>query len=174
MKKILFRGLLCIVIACGLFVGFLYAGHDIGVRAGKLEADIRDSQKILDDWTVDGEISDTMAAFISYPQDRTDHTYSIYVNRPGLSFGYFFRGGGDIVEVEKYISEFTVEGYGERAFVSMNMQKAARLEIDGGNGIRVIEIDADRPFTLVLPADAGSVYFYDVNGAPVAYVKQPL
>ena len=40
---------------------------------------------------VDGSISDTMAAFISYPQDKTDHTFSVYVNRPGLSFGYFFQ-----------------------------------------------------------------------------------
>ena len=174
MKKILFRGLLCIVTACGLFVGFLYAGHDIGVRAGKLEADIRGSQKILDDWTVDGEISDTMAAFISYPQDRTDHTYSIYVNRPGLSFGYFFRGGGDITAVEDFIAEFTVEGYQEQAFISMNTQNVERLEIDDGNTVRIIHIDSNKPFAIVLPLNLGTLCFYDESGNLVEYLRQCL
>ena len=106
MKKKLPIILLGVILACVLVFGFLYANNDIGKTANSLEADIRQSQKILDDWIVDGSISDTMAAFISYPQDKTDHTFSVYVNRPGLSFGYFFRGGGDIVEVDDYIAEF--------------------------------------------------------------------
>lgn len=120
MKKKLPIILLGVILACVLVFGFLYANNDIGKTANSLEADIRQSQKILDDWIVDGSISDTMAAFISYPQDKTDHTFSVYVNRPGLSFGYFFRGGGDIVEVDDYIAEFVVEGNNERAFISMN------------------------------------------------------
>ena len=108
MKKTLPKILLGVVLACALFLVFLYANNDIGKTANSLEADIRLSQKILDDWNVDGSISDTMAAFISYPQDKTDHTFSIYVNRPGLSFGYFFLGGGDIVAVDDYIAEFVV------------------------------------------------------------------
>ena len=113
MKKKLPIILLGVILACVLVFGFLYANNDIGKTANSLEADIRQSQKILDDWIVDGSISDTMAAFISYPQDKTDHTFSVYVNRPGLSFGYFFRGGGDIVEVDDYIAEFVVEGNNE-------------------------------------------------------------
>ena len=108
MKKKLPIILLGVILACVLVFGFLYANNDIGKTANSLEADIRQSQKILDDWIVDGSISDTMAAFISYPQDKTDHTFSVYVNRPGLSFGYFFCGGGDIVEVDDYIAEFVV------------------------------------------------------------------
>ena len=123
MKKKLPIILLGVILACVLVFGFLYANNDIGKTANSLEADIRQSQKILDDWIVDGSISDTMAAFISYPQDKTDHTFSVYVNRPGLSFGYFFRGGGDIVEVDDYIAEFVVEGNNERAFISMNLPK---------------------------------------------------
>lgn len=129
MKKKLPIILLGVILACVLVFGFLYANNDIGKTANSLEADIRQSQKILDDWIVDGSISDTMAAFISYPQDKTDHTFSVYVNRPGLSFGYFFRGGGDIVEVDDYIAEFVVEGNNERAFISMNTQNIVRLEV---------------------------------------------
>ena len=151
MKKKLPIILLGVILACVLVFGFLYANNDIGKTANSLEADIRQSQKILDDWIVDGSISDTMAAFISYPQDKTDHTFSVYVNRPGLSFGYFFRGGGDIVEVDDYIAEFVVEGNNERAFISMNTQNIVRLEVDDGNGIQVIDIDSGKPFAIVLP-----------------------
>lgn len=174
MKKVLPKIMLGLVLVCILFVGFLYVNDDIGVTATHLEADIRSSQKIMDDWTVDGSVADTMAAFISYPQDKTEHTFSVYVNRPGLSFGYFFRGGGDIVHVEEYIAEFTVEGYNESAFISMNTQKVERLEIDDGNDVRVIDIDSNKPFAIVLPVNAGDISFYDVNGAVVDYVNHPL
>ena len=169
MKKKLPIILLGVILACVLVFGFLYANNDIGKTANSLEADIRQSQKILDDWIVDGSISDTMAAFISYPQDKTDHTFSVYVNRPGLSFGYFFRGGGDIVEVDDYIAEFVVEGNNERAFISMNTQNIVRLEVDDGNGIQVIDIDSGKPFAIVLPLNVGNICFYDTNGNVVEY-----
>ena len=87
MKKKLPIILLGVILACVLVFGFLYANNDIGKTANSLEADIRQSQKILDDWIVDGSISDTMAAFISYPQDKTDHTFSVYdIVNIGLHF----------------------------------------------------------------------------------------
>ena len=86
-----------------------------------LEADIRSSQKIKDDWTLEGSVSNTMAAYISYPQDMSDHTFSVYVNRPGLSFGYFFRGGGTLSGIQRGIVEFTVEGYNERALSALRL-----------------------------------------------------
>lgn len=168
---IIISGILLVFV---LLIGFLYINNDIGVTANKLEADIRSSQKIMDDWTVEGSVSDTMAAFISYPQDKTDHTFSVYVNRSGLSFGYFFRGGGDIVEVEEYIAEYTIEGYDERAFISMNEQKVVRLEIDNGNGIEKIDIDSNKPFAIVLPVNAGNITFYDENGQIVDYCNESL
>ena len=166
--------LLGVMFACVLVFGFLYANNDIGKTANSLEADIRQSQKIFDDWIVDGSITDTMAAFISYPQDKTDHTFSVYVNRPGLSFGYFFRGGGDIVEVDDYIAEFVVEGNNERAFISMNTQNIVRLEVDDGNVIQVIDIDSGKPFAIVLPLNVGNICLYDTNGKVVEYLRQQL
>ena len=174
MKITLPKILLGVVLACALFICFLYINNNIGNTAKNLEANIRLSQKISDDWNVDGNISDTMAAFISYPQDKTDHTFSVYVNRPGLSFGYFFRGGGDIVEVDNYIAEFVVEGYKERAFISMNTQNIVRLEVDDGHIVRIIDIDSDKPFAIVLPLNAGNICFYDVNGNVVEYLHHPL
>lgn len=174
MKKIVLKTAIGILLVCSVFVGFLYVSNDIGIASGNLEADIRSSQKIKEDWAVDGSVSDTMAAYISYPQDMSDHTFSVYVNRPGLSFGYFFRGGGTLSGIQRGIVEFTVEGYNERAFISMNQQQVQQLEIDDGNTIQVVDIDRNKPFAIVLPINAGNITFYDVNRNTVEYWNNPL
>ncbi len=162
------------LLVCIVFIVFLYSNNDIGIQKSQFESDIRSSQKIESDWIVDGNASDTIAAFISYPRDMTDHTFSVYVNRPGLSFGYFFRGGGSLPGVEDGIVECTVEGYKERAFISMNKQQVERLEIDDGNSIKVVDIDSSKPFSIVLPVNAGNIAFYDVNGNTVEFFEHPL
>lgn len=162
---------LLVILAFGIF---LYLNNDIGIPKSMIENDVRSLQKVTDDWKMEESVSDTMAALIFYPDDKSDHIFSVYVNRPGLSFGYFFRGGGDIIETEKYIAEFTVEGNNERAFISMNEQKVERLEIDDGNSIQVMEIDANKPFAIILPVNAGSIVFYDINGDIVETRKHAL
>ena len=174
MKKRFLKIVIGIVLVCILFVGFLYANNNIGMTSTNLETDIRSSQKIKDDWTLDGSVSNTMAAYISYSQDMSDHTFSVYVNRPGLSFGYFFRGGGTLSGIQKGIVEFTVEGYNERAFISMNQQQVQQLEIDDGNTIQVVDIDSNKPFAIVLPINAGNITFYDVNRNTVECWNNPL
>lgn len=78
MKNRFLKIVIGIVFVCILFVGYLYANNDIGMTSTNLEADIRSSQKIKDDWTLDGSVSNTMAAYISYPQDMSDHIFSVY------------------------------------------------------------------------------------------------
>ena len=170
----LMKFILCVLLICIVFAGFLYLNNDIGVQKSQLETDIRSSQKIKSDWAVNGTVSDTIAAFISYPNDMTDHTFSVYVNRPGLSFGYFFRGGGDLAGGDTGIEEYTVEGYKERAFISMNKQQVECLKIDDGNSIQVIDIDSNKPFAIVLPVNAGNIAFYDVDGNTVEFRKHQL
>ena len=80
MKKRFLKIVMGIVFVCVLFVGFLYANNDIGMTSTNLEADIRSSQKIKDDWTLDGCVSNTMAAYISYSQDMSDHTSVSYTH----------------------------------------------------------------------------------------------
>ncbi len=163
-----------ILLAGVLFIAYLYADHDIGIPAAGLVRDIRSSQKIQEDWTVDGTVSGAMAAYISYPQDQSDHTFSVYVDRPGISFGYFFRGGGSLGTVQRKIAVFTVEGYPEQAYISMNQSQVTRAEIDDGTSRQVLEIDPHRPFALVLPAGSGIVTFYDAAGTPVETFREPL
>ena len=44
----------------------------------------------------------------------------------------------------------------------------------GSNGIEVIEIDSSKPFAVILPRNAGSIRFYDVNGNIVEAIRQSL
>lgn len=160
-----------IFIVCGVVFGWLFSSGNIGIPKSALINNIYTSQKISRDWTVVGEASNEMAAYISYPEDHSDHVFSIYINRPGLSFGYFFRVGGSVSGVEQYISEYSIEGCGDRAFISMNTQKVERLEIDNGRSIQQIELDSSNPFAIVLPINAGEITFYDVSGNIVEWRK---
>lgn len=166
--------IVCLLLACALLLGLLFSGGCIGVSAGRLEENLRASQRIDASWTTTGSVSDDMAAFLSYPADQSDHTFSLYVNRPGFSFGYFFRAGGSLSGVEQYILEYTIEGCSERAFFSMNAQNAVRLEVDDGQNGQVIALEPGQPFAIVLPADVGSVTFYDADDNPVAVMKQSM
>ena len=174
MKKTVIKTVIRVAVLCVIFVLLLYINNDIGIASGKIEKDIRSCQKIGDDWTVAGEVGDTMAAYISYPADLSDYTYSVYVKHTGLSFGWFFRSGGNNGEIDNYISGFELEGYNENAFISMNNQKVIKLEFDDGNSVKVVEIDENKPFAIVLPANSGNITFYDVDGNTVEYSMRSL
>ena len=55
-KKIVLKTVIGILLVCSLFVGFLYISSDIGIASGNLETDIRSSQKIKEDWAIDGSV----------------------------------------------------------------------------------------------------------------------
>ena len=182
MKKILPKIILTSIFVLTLFLGFHFANtgigaaisFDPGIPASRLEADIRKEQKIPDTWTVEGNVSDTMAAFISYPKDKATHVFSVYVNRPGLSAGYFFRGGGTTSTIGRDIAQFTVQGYNEAVFISMNTKQVFQVEIGDGNHIRVVDIDPRKPFAIILPLDEGSISFYNLDGDCIEYHKQAI
>ena len=92
-KRSLYRVISGLALICALFAVFLYSRHDIGIAAAKLETDIRGTSKIQADWTVDGSVSNTMAAYIAYPQERTDHSFEssrtflwLFLSRRGKPF----------------------------------------------------------------------------------------
>lgn len=174
MAKILYKAIVYIVLAFALFVFLLYVNNGIGISSSRFETDIRKSQKIEDSWTFDGSFNNNMAAFISYPSDMSDHTFSVYVNRSGLSFGYFFRGGGSLPNITESIAEISVSACNDRAYISMNVQNVQRVEIDDGRNKQVMEIDSNKPFAIVLPSNTGIVSFYDVSGNKVTYFEESL
>lgn len=155
-------------------VVFMFVNHDIGLPKSKLEGDLRKSQKIAEEWNTVGVASDHMAAYLSYPDNKDDHVFSIYVNRPGLSFGYFFRGGGTLSPVEQGIQEVHLEDGKEHAFLSMNQVNVARIVIEHQYGVRSVEWKAGEPFVLVLPTNGNTVTFYAADGTVVEPVEAPI
>ena len=182
MKKILPKIILASVFVLTLFLGFRFANigidavihFDPGISASRLEADIRKEQKIPDDWTVEGNASNTMAAYVSYSPDKSSHTASVYVDRPRISSGYFFRFSGPASTASRDITAFTVKDYNEAAFVSMNAKQIFQVEIGDGDNIRVIDIDPNKPFAIVLPLNEGSICFYNLDGECIEYYKQAI
>lgn len=154
-----------IIIGCVFLAAIIQRSHIFGLPASSLEKDVRSDSKISDDWTVEGTVSDQMAIYLSYPEDQSRYDYSFYLNRPGLSFGYFFRSSGSVNKTDDLIGEITVDGYTERAYFSMNLSKVARAEVSDGSNVETIELDSNKPFTLILPvSEEETVTFYDADG----------
>lgn len=126
-KTIKYVGIIVAVMLIALL--FLYFNNDFGIPLENIEKNARASQAIPEDWQVAKETMNAVSAMIFYSDSLDDSTYSIYVERPGLSFGYFFRAGGSISEIEQGVAEFRIEGYDEHAFLSLNRQKVNRLKL---------------------------------------------
>ena len=43
------------------------------------------------------------------------------------------------------------------------------FKLDNGIYVEITEIDSSKPFAIVLPMNAGSITFYDINGKAVEY-----
>ncbi|HWS30928.1 MAG TPA: hypothetical protein VN512_12555 [Clostridia bacterium] len=145
----------------------LYSTGSIGVSKSRIQQDARMEQQIKENWQVCQSTTDSMSALLYYSEDKRDYTASIYINKSGFSFGYFFRIGGSILEHGADITAFELEGYAERTYLSMNTNQICRIEIDDGSKTENIDLDSTKPFVVVLPRGKGSVTFYDIYGNEV-------
>lgn len=144
---------------------FLYSCGNIGIAQSNVERDARISQNIDDNWQVVKDNTSKVYAMLFYNQEHSKNILSIYVNRPGFSFGYFFRGSGNFGNAtDQEVAEFIIEGYEERVFVSMNKPQISRIEVDNGKSSYNIDLDSDKPFVVILPLNTGSISLYDING----------
>lgn len=168
--KILFG--ICAISMMLIIINFIV--NDIGVSESNIVADIQVQQYLPDDWITLGEISDEMVAYISYSPDKSDYTYSLYINPSGLSIGYFFRAGGDLMGIGKYIQGFSLKDYSEIAFISMNELDVERVEIKKDNKVEILELDSSNPFAIVLSKSAENITFFDINNNVVDYFLFPL
>ncbi len=99
-----------------------------------------------------------------YNEDLSEYTFSIYENRYGFSFGYFYCYGGGLLGISDSIRRFDYDGKGS-IFLSLNKVKVARIEID--NGVQqpeVIAVDPEKPFSVIIPEDSGEIRVYDIEG----------
>lgn len=169
------RGIGIFLLAVALLIcGFFLLGGKIGVSKSHLAENLRTSQNIPNDWLVTGSVSDTAAIYLFYPPDKSCYGYTLYVNHPGLSFGYIFRGStivagvhGTQAELPTVVQALALDGSEQCAYFSLNFAQVQRAEIDNGQTAKTYLLDSSFPFTILLPQNNGEVTFYDKNGAPV-------
>ncbi|BAE86123.1 hypothetical protein DSY4334 [Desulfitobacterium hafniense Y51] len=171
-KAVKYTGIVAVMIA-GLFLS-LYFNNAIGTPKAKIEKDARISHKIDSSWQVAKSTTDAMSAMLFYDKDSSNYIFSIYENRKGLSFGYFFRSGGSTNTENEGITEYRAEGRQEKAYLSMNKQQVAKIEIDNGNTVEIIDIDHTKPFAIVLPVGSGAIKIYDKDGSVLPTIPQAL
>ncbi len=170
-KKIIFFVVICIA---ALFVIVLSSGV-LGVPARNIEQDARRNQKIDRAWAVSIATNDRLGAMLFYNEMLDDYVYSIYVNREGFSFGYFFRSGGSasstIGSGDSIMDGVHGFAYGTNgsAIISMNKSRVAEISLDNGIHVTRIDIDPTKPFAAVIPVNVDSVALYDVNGDVVPF-----
>lgn len=147
----------------------LYFNNDIGTYKENIETDVRADQKISDNWKVSKDTTEMASAMIFYDDSHSKNTFSIYSNRDGLSFGYFYRIGGGIAPIG--ISEFHIDNCNENALISMNNEHVSTIKTNSGNSINV---DSTKPFAIIVPNDAGTITAYDINGNTIEVNTQVL
>lgn len=157
--------LIIVVVVSAFFVYLLYSSGILGIPASKLEQDARSSQHIDESWSVKKEVSNKIGAMIFYDEQSDESVFSIYLNRNGFSFGYFFYAGGSVGAIADGIAEFTYSDYGS-ALLSMNHDKVEKI-VFGNQNLSPISVDPMDPFAIILPDNCESFSLYDVNGKSI-------
>ena len=90
MKKIIkYIGIIIIIVTIILLT--LYINNRVGICKKNIEKDARTQRNLDDSWEVSKSTNKNISALIFYDNEQSKSNYSIYVNKKGLSFGYFFR-----------------------------------------------------------------------------------
>ncbi len=141
---------------------------NIGVSKGGLEKDARKNHHIDPTWEVATSVNENLGILLFYDKNTYEYTYSIYLNHPGISYGYFFREGGGLVGLEEGTVQFTNE-HGSAIF-SLNQDKISRIEF-GNKKLSPIMINPSKPLTALIPDHSESIIMYDVNETMVPFTN---
>lgn len=155
----LFLGGALIVLLAFLIV---WQADVLGVSAARLEEDARESQDIENGWEVARAINDDMCAMLFYDEDRDECAYSIYLSGDGVSFGYFFEQGGVDPRIGKGVKGVLFKDKGI-ALLSLNEEGVSKIVASNSVKQEVVQVDPDKPFVVVFPADCGEIVMYDAK-----------
>lgn len=141
--------ILLLALIVGLFSWRFYE-NNIGVSVHGMEQDARESQHIDQEWRVTKSINDNLGAMVFYDEGLSDHTFSIYKKRGGMSYGYFFINGGSSSNTESGVEAFEYKK--SIALLSLNKPRIVRIEYGAVNGEaeKTFNIDPDKPFAMVI------------------------
>lgn len=145
----------------------LISQGNIGVSKKNIEKDARKAHKIPEEWIIAKDVNNYFGALLFYSEDLSNFTFSIYQNREGLSFGYFFRSGGALPGISDGILKVTSNVH-EDIFLSLNKLKVARIEINDGEYTKEILIENTKPFTVIIPENIEEIKFYTIDGDSIS------
>ncbi len=154
----LLLGIVLIILLAFLIV---WQADVLGVSAARLEQDARENQDIESNWGVAKDVNEDMCAMIFYDEERDECAYSIYLSREGFSYGYFYRQGGFDAYMADGVKGIVFEDKGI-ALLSLNEDKVCRVVVEQA-GEKVIQVDPEQPFAIVLPVDCGAITMYDAQ-----------
>jgi len=160
-----FLGVLIIIL---LAFGIIWNAGIIGVAAGSLEKDAREEQQISGDWEMAQAVNDDMCAMLFYDEALDDCIYSVYMKRDGASYGYFFSQGGRDAYIKDSVRGIIYEDTGI-ALMSLNADKVCRIVAKDDAADRVIDVEPDKPFVVLLPVDSGEIKMYNAEGNLVTF-----
>lgn len=153
-------GILVIILLAFLIV---WNADILGVSAGRLEQDARETQEINSEWEAVQAVNENICALLFYNEDKSNCIFSVYLAREGMSYGYFFREGGADGFIVDGVRGMIYEDKGI-ALLSLNADKVSKIVVDGAESI---EVDPAKPFAVVLPVDCGEITLYDARGNAV-------
>lgn len=139
----------------------------IGVTTKHLEQDARKSHRINNSWEVSQSVNKKIGAMVFYNDLRDSYIFSIYLNHPGFSFGYFFYSGGALGEIDDSIRRYKFDQYGS-VLVSMNRMQVSKIQLDNDIEVTTIDIDSSKPFVQVIPSNSGNMTIVNVYGEEVS------
>ena len=141
-------------------------GQDAGVPAEDLRETARQKAGIPEDWAYAEDLTDTAYAVLFYdPEDPADCCFRLFAVREREE-GYFTRGGGNLSEVRDGVAVYALRDTPDRAVISANTPRAARIEAPDGT---YAEISPDAPFVLLLPQNGGELTITGAQGEKIAY-----
>lgn len=162
MKKVLCIGGAALL---GLWIALFVLRGGAGPWRSHIQDHARKGQRIDAAWLAAEDGGEELAALVFYPAEGDRHAvFSLYRKDLLPLLGWHFRAGGSIGEIDRGVAELAPEGFGERAYVSMNAPGVCKAELGNGESVA---LDPEEPFALVLPRSAGTVIFYDAAGNEV-------
>jgi hypothetical protein len=138
----------------------------IGTRKNGLEYNARKSQSIEDSWVSIKDTNNDMAALLFYDKALDEHTYAIYLNKPGFSYGYFFSRGGSLSTVDEGIQGFSSEK--GMVLISMNKKKVSQIKLENDTTVEIIKVDSEKPFVVLVPSTMEKTSLFDDQGNNVS------
>ncbi len=160
-------GVLVIIICLGVYAFLPELNNSIGTSEKNLLSYDIETRKVPANYESIMAANGDVAATLHYNAKKTAYVFSIYVDHPGFDFGYRFRTGGKIYDIEDNVAVFPDIYDDETILISLNKPKISRIEIYGEEN-QTVEIDANEPFVMIVPPKAAFKIF-DINDDEVTY-----